>query len=49
MKINPYSLILILGFIITVSVTNKTLQNKEYEKTINDSCFCPNDSTGFER
>ena len=49
MKINPYSILLILIFTTIVSVTNKTLQNKEYEKTTNDSCFCPDDSTGFER
>lgn len=49
MKINPYSVLLILAFIIIVTATNKTLQNKEYEKTINDSCFCPDDSTGSKR
>ena len=49
MKINPYSIILILVFITIVSITNKTIKNKEYEKTTNDSCFCPDDSTGFER
>ena len=49
MKINPYSVLLILAFIIIVTITNKTLQNKEYEKTTNDSCFCPDDSTGSKR
>ena len=49
MKINPYSIILILAFITIVSITNKTIENKEYEKTTNDSCFCPIDSVGFER
>ena len=49
MKINPYSVLLILAFIIIVTATNKTLQNKEYEKTINDSSFNPIDSIGFER
>ena len=49
MKLNPYSIILILVFITIVSVTNKTLKNIKYEKTTNDSCFCPIDSVGFER
>jgi len=49
MKINPYSIILIIMFNAIVSITNKTLKKNEYEKTINDSCFCPDDSTGFER
>ena len=49
MKLNPYSIVLILVFITIVPVTNKTLKNKEYEKTTNDSCFCPIDSIGFER
>ena len=49
MKLNPYSIVLILVFITIVSVTNKTLKNKEYEKTTNDSCFCPDDSTGSKR
>lgn len=49
MKFNPYSIILILVFNTIVSVTNKTIKNKKYEKTINDSCFCPIDSIGFER
>ena len=49
MKLNPYSVILILVFITIVSVTNKILKKNEYEKTTNDSCFCPDDSTGFER
>ena len=44
MKLNPYSILLILVFIATVSITNKTIK-KEYEKTINDSCVCPIDST----
>lgn len=49
MKINPYSIVLILAFITIVSVTNKTIKNKEYEKTINDSSFDPIDSIGVER
>ena len=49
MKLNPYSVVLIVIFITIVSVTNKTLKNKKYEKTPNDSCFCPNDSIGLER
>lgn len=49
MKLNPYSIILILVFITIVSVTNKTLKNIKYEKTINDSSFYSIDSMGFER
>jgi len=49
MKLNPYSIILILVFITIVSVTNKTLKNIKYEETINDSSFYPIDSMGFER
>jgi hypothetical protein len=49
MKLNPYSIILIGIFIITVSISNKTLKNKKYEKTTNDSCVCPDDSTVFIR
>ena len=49
MRINPYSVILILVFITIVSITNKTIKNKEYEKTTNDSSFNPIDSIGFER
>ena len=48
MKLNPYSILLILIFIITVSITNKTIKN-QYEKTNNDSSFHPIDSIGFER
>jgi hypothetical protein len=48
MKLNPYSILLILIFIITVSITNKTIKN-QYEKTTNDSSFHPIDSIGFER
>ena len=48
MKLNPYSIILILVFITIVSVTNKTLKNIKYEETINDSSFYPIDSMGFE-
>lgn len=44
MKLNPYSIILILVFITIVSITNKTIKKKQYEKTTNDSCFCPSDS-----
>ena len=49
MKLNPYSILLILSFSIITSVTNKTIKNKEYEKTTNDSNFYPIDSIGFER
>ena len=49
MKLNPYSIILILVFITIVSITNKTLKNIKYEETINDSSFYPIDSMGFER
>lgn len=49
MKLNPYSILLIVIFITIVSVTNKTIKNKEYEKTTNDSSFNPIDSIGFER
>ena len=47
MKFNPYSAILVAAFIATVSISNYTIKNnkKIYEKTINDSCVCPNDST----
>ena len=48
MKLNPYSILLIVVFIAIVSVTNKTIK-KQYEKTTNDSCFCHSDSIGFER
>jgi prolipoprotein diacylglyceryltransferase len=48
MKLNLYSILLILIFIITVSITNKTIKN-QYEKTTNDSSFHPIDSIGFER
>ena len=43
MKLNPYSILLIIIFIITVSITNKTIKN-QYEKTTNDSSFHPIDS-----
>lgn len=49
MRFNPYSLVLIVAFIAIVSITNKTLKNKIYEKTTNDSSFNPIDSIGFER
>ena len=49
MKLNPYSIILILVFITIVSVTNKALKNIKYEETINDSSFYPIDSMGFKR
>lgn len=49
MKINPWSIILILIFSIIVSVTNKTIKNKEYEKTTNDSSAHFGDSTIFIR
>jgi hypothetical protein len=49
MRLNPYSILLIIVFNATVSVTNKTIKNKIYEKTTNDSSFYPNDSIGVER
>ena len=48
MKLNPYSIILILVFITIVSVTDKINKNR-YEKITNDSSFDPVDSIGFER
>ena len=43
MKLNPYSILLMVVFIgITKLPIQKT---KNYEKNINDSCVCPNDST----
>ena len=48
MKLNPYSIVLILVFITIVSVTDKTIKNR-YEKITNDSSFNPVDSIGFER
>jgi hypothetical protein len=40
MKFNPYSLVLIMVFIITVAITNNTLKKtkQKYEKTNYDSC-----------
>jgi hypothetical protein len=49
MKLNPWSIILILIFNIIVSTTNKTIKNKKYEKTINDSSAYFDDSTIFIR
>jgi hypothetical protein len=51
MKLNPYSLVLIMVFVLTVAITNKTLKKtkQKYEKTTNDSCVCPDDSTVFIR
>ena len=51
MKFNPYSVVLVSVFIITVSVSNYTIKRKKeiYEKNINDSCLCLNDSAGIER
>jgi hypothetical protein len=49
MKLNPYSILLILVFITIVSISNKIIKKNEYEKTTNDSCFDPIDSIGFER
>jgi len=48
MRFNPYSLVLILAFSIIVSITNKTIKNREYEKTTNDSCIGLVDSTRVE-
>jgi len=49
MKINPWSIILIISFSIITSVTNKTIKNKDYEKTTNDSSAYFDDSTIFIR
>jgi hypothetical protein len=49
MRLNPYSILLIIVFNASVSVTNKTIKNKIYEKTTNDSSFYPIDSIGVER
>ena len=42
MKLNPYSLLLIVIFIATVSISNNTIKNnkKKYEKINNDSSVC---------
>ena len=48
MKLNPYSIVLILVFITIVSVTDKINKNR-YEKITNDSSFNLVDSIGFER
>jgi hypothetical protein len=47
MKFNPYSLVLIMVFVLTVAITNKTLKKtkQKYEKTYYDSCVCPDDNT----
>ena len=47
MKFNPYSLVLIMVFIITVAITNNTLKKtkQKYEKTNYDSCVCLDDNT----
>ena len=49
MRLNPYSILLIVAFTAIVSITNKTIKNKKYEKTTNDSSFYLNDSIGVER
>lgn len=49
MRLNPYSILLIIVFNATVSVTNKTIKNIKYEETTNDSSFYLIDSIGFER
>jgi hypothetical protein len=49
MRLNPYSILLIVTFTAIVSITNKTIKNKIYEKTTNDSSFYPIDSIGVER
>ena len=49
MKLNPCSILLILSFSIIVSITNKTIKNKEYEKITNDSSAYFDDSTIFIR
>lgn len=47
MKFNPYSIVLVTVFITTVMVSNRVIKNNnaKYEKTTNDSCVCPIDST----
>ena len=47
MKLNPYSLVLIMVFVLTVAITNKTLKKtkQKYKKTYYDSCVCPDDDT----
>ncbi len=47
MRINPYAIILIVAFLVIVNTTNSNI--KKYEKTTNDSCACPDDSTVFIR
>ena len=49
MILNPYSILLIIVFNATVWISDKTIKNKIYEKTTNDSSFYPIDSIGFER
>ena len=43
MRINPYAVILIINFFLITKTTNSTI--KKYEKNINDSCACFDDST----
>ncbi len=49
MILNPYSILLIIVFNATVWISDKTIKNKIYEKTTNDSSFYPIDSIGVER
>ena len=49
MILNPYSILLIIVFNATVWISDKTIKNKIYEKTTNDSSFYPVDSIGVER
>lgn len=50
MKLNPYAFILIGVFIAIISITDRQIKQKNiYEKTTNDSCVCPDDSTVFIR
>ena len=51
MKLNPYSLVLVMVFILTVVITNNTLkkQKQKYEKTYYDSCVRLYDDTIFIR
>ena len=39
MRLNPYSILLIIVFNATVWISDKTIKNIKYEETINDSSF----------
>ena len=47
MKLNPYSILLIAGFIAVVSISNRVIENNmRREKIFGDSCSCSRDSFG---